>query len=383
MKLLHISDLHIGKRVNGFSMTDDQRYILDELYGIAAKHCVDGVIIAGDVYDKTVPTTEAVGILDDFITRLAQRKINVFIVSGNHDSAERLCFGNRIMSDSRIYIAGEFDGSIPKISLTDSFGRLNIYLASYLKPSVVNRRLKAQAEGFDDCMRLVMNKLEIDKNDRNLLVAHQFVTTNGKAPESSDSETKFLGGTENIDVTVFDSFDYVALGHLHGPQKIGRDTVRYSGSPIKYSFSECRHIKSAVLVELREKGNIKIQKIPLTPKREMKTLRASLAQIQNGETLRSASPNDYVHITLTDEGGIYDAIGKIRAVYPNVMGLEFDNTHSAQNSGRLFVDRASIKYKNPQELFCEFYEIQNNECVNDFQHELLTKIFCGAEVDTD
>ena len=371
---MHMSDLHVGKRVNEFSMIEDQKYIFKEILHIISGESIDGILIAGDIYDKSVPSGEAVDVFDDFLTGISAKNIPVFIISGNHDSPERLNFGSRIMQKHNVHIAGEYNGAISKITMKDEFGVVNIFLMPYLKPAVVNRKLDAEATSFDQCVREALNIAEVDISERNILVAHQFVTAGGKNPETSDSETKSLGGMDNVDISAFGKFDYVALGHIHGAQKMGRDTVRYSGSPLKYSFSECRHKKSVTLITVKEKDNIDIQQIAISPKRDMKELRCTLEELQAGKTITQAECDAYVHITLTDEDEIVDAIGKVRAVYPNVMLLDFDNKRTKENHDKSVLTGDDILEKSPLELFSSFYENQNNIPMSEAQIKVFAEI---------
>ncbi len=374
MKLMHIADLHIGKKVNDFSMIEDQKYILNEILKIAEVEEVEGMIIAGDVYDKSIPPAEAVDLLDDFLTILAKKEMNVFLVSGNHDSPERLEFGSRIMGKHRIHIAGDYNGEIPKITLTDDFGNIHIHLMPYLKPIMVNRKLDLKAASFDQAIRLALETSTINEDERNILVSHQFVTAGDQDPERSDSEVKSLGGLDNVDVSAFEAFDYVALGHIHRPQAMGRKTVRYSGSPLKYSFSEVNHKKSVVILELKEKGDLDFKLIPLIPRREMKVLRSTLAQLRQGKTLEAVEADAYVHIILTDEEEIIDAIAKVRDVYPNVMVLDFDNQRSRENLDPNRLTGEDLKEKTSLELFREFYLNQNNIEMTEEEESIFEKI---------
>jgi|LGVE01.1.fsa_nt_gb exonuclease SbcD len=379
MKFMHSSDLHIGKRVNEFSMLEDQKYIFNEMIEIAVKQKVDGVIIAGDVYDRTVPSAESVDVFDDFLTAIAKRDIPVFIISGNHDSPERLEFGSRIMGKHQVYISGQFNGEIPKVSLEDEYGKLSIHLMPFLKPAVVNRKLAVETKSFDECVREALKKADVNTSERNILVAHQFVTASGMDPERSDSESKSLGGIDNVDVSAFESFDYVALGHIHGPQQMGRETVRYSGSPLKYSFSECHHKKSVTIIEMKEKGNITFGKIELYPQRDMKEIRSSVSDLKAGTTLKDVSSDCYVHVILTDEEEIIDAIGKVREIYPNVMLLDFDNRRTKESSGLNQLTGEDLKQKSALELFSDFYRNQNNIDMTDSQKACFSKIIDKIE----
>lgn len=358
MRFLHVSDLHIGKRVHEFSMIAEQKYILRQLVDISKEREVEALLIAGDIYDKTVPTVEAVDLFDDFITELVALGIKIFAISGNHDSPERIDYGGRIMKRQGVYIAGSYKGEIPKISLSDEHGALNIYLMPYLRPALVNKALDVQTKSFDEAVRVAISHAEVDESERNIILAHQFVTADEASPERSESETKSLGGTDNVDVSAFDAFDYVALGHIHRPQRIGRDTARYSGSPLKYSFSEAKYNKSVVLLDMNEKSAPTFELIPLVPRRDLVEIRCSLDDLKAGKFAHIPA-DTYMHITLTDEDAIVDAIGKVRSYFENVMLLDFDNTRSRSTHQTNGLTSDDLKEKTPLELFSVFYEEQN------------------------
>jgi len=368
MKFLHLSDLHIGKNVNGFSMLEEQIYILDRILEIIDNNNVDGVLIAGDVYDRSIPAVEAVKEFDDFLTELAKRNKKVFIISGNHDSPERLNFGSRILERNGIYIAGEYDGSVQKICLEDELGKVNVFLLPYIFPQQVKSKLNVDVKSFDDAVRAALATCEIDETEKNILVAHQFVTAGGESPKRSESETKSVGGLDNVDVSAFDKFDYVALGHIHGPQKIGRDTVRYSGSPLKYSFSECLHKKSVPLITVSDKVSFEL--IPLTAKRDMVKFKSRIGDLKNVLVARDS----YVHITLTDEETIVDAISKVRDVFPNVMQLEFENRYTGEHSSKYTLTSEDVKGKSPEELFKTFFLERNGTEMSEEQTRILIDI---------
>jgi exonuclease SbcD len=374
MKFMHLSDLHIGKRVNEFSMLEDQKFILKEIIAIARQEQVDGVLIAGDIYDKTVPSAEAVDVFDDFITKIAAAQLPLFIISGNHDSPERLDFGSRIMEKHQVHIAGQFDGAMQTVTMADEYGKIRIHLMPYLKPALVNRKLSLDCTSFDACVRAVIARTPLNADERNLLVAHQFVTAAGYEPERSESESKSLGGMDNVDVSAFEGFDYVALGHIHGPQQLGRETVRYSGSPLKYSFSECRHKKSVTIIEMKEKGNLTWKQLALHPQRDLKELHCSLSELQAGQTLKTVAADAYVHVILTDEEEIVDAIGKVREIYPMVMLLDFDNRRTNENQTLNALTGEDLKQKSAVELFSDFYRNQNNDDMTDNQRKLFIQI---------
>ena len=255
MKLLHLADLHIGKRVYEYSMLEEQKAALLQAFRMAKEHQVDAVLIAGDVYDKTIPTVEGVKLFDTFLTALKTKRIPTFIISGNHDSAERLSFGRHLFENAEIYLSGTYEEEILKKTLVDEFGEVDIYLLPFLKPQQIEvAEGEERPKDYTEAIQLVLSRLDINKNNRNILVAHQFVGGGNSEPERTDSETQSVGGVDMVDYRVFEAFDYVALGHLHGAQQVGRETVRYAGSPVKYSFSEARQVKSATLRDSRWRG---------------------------------------------------------------------------------------------------------------------------------
>lgn len=379
MKLIHLSDLHLGKRVNEFSMLEDQQYILEEILRIIDSEKPDGVLIAGDVYDKTVPSAEAVTLLDEFLVQLSKRDTQTFLISGNHDSAERLAFGGRLMEQSGIHIARVYNGVLAPLTLCDEYGPVDLYLLPFLRPVQVRRFFpESEIATYTEAMAAVLGAADIDKAHRNVLVTHQFVT----GAQTCDSEELSVGGTDNVDVSVFDDFDYVALGHIHGPQKIGRETVRYCGTPLKYSFSEVAHKKSVTVVELAEKGSVVIRTVPLVPKRDMSELRGAYNELMLRENYEGKPfQNDYLRITLTDEEDIPNAVNNLRTVYPYIMRLDYDNRRTRAES---HVDGAEqVERKRPLTLFEEFYESQNGQPMSEeqrsFAKQLMERIWEGKE----
>lgn len=362
MKLIHLSDLHLGKRVNEFSMLEDQQYILTEILQIIDREKPDGVMIAGDVYDKSVPSAEAVALLDDFLVRLAKRDLQVFLISGNHDSPERMAFGGRLMAQSGVHLAPVYDGKVSPITLTDEYGPVNLYLLPFLKPAHVRRCFpEREILTYTDALAAAIEAMGVDPAQRNVLVTHQFVTGAARC----DSEEISVGGTENVDVSVFGPFDYVALGHIHGPQQVGRETVRYCGTPLKYSFSEAKHQKSVTVVELREKGAVSVRTVPLTPMRDLAELRGTYEELTfRGFYDGTSYPRDYVHITLTDEEDIPDAVSKLRIIYPNLMKLDYDNKRTRAG---IILEGAEDQQRSPLELLEEFYEKQNGQPMGEKQ----------------
>lgn len=374
MKFLHISDLHIGKKLREADFTQDQIHILDEIIRIVDIEKPDSIMIAGDIYDRSVPPANAVNLFDDFLTKLEKRKLNVFIVSGNHDSPERLNYGKEILGKNQIYIAGTFRGELDKVVLEDEYGILNVYLLPYIKPSVVSNFYKEEISTYEVAARVVIEASNVDQSQRNILIAHQFVTNAGVEPERSDSEVLSIGGLDNIDVSVFDAFDYVALGHIHGPQKIGRDTVRYSGTPLKYSFSECKQKKSVTCIDFGEKNQIQIGLIPLSPLKDMRVLKDKLDNLLYDKKYIESNCEDYIHAIITDEEDIYDPIGKLRTVYPNILLLEVENAKSKVNENSKTSASGDVASRSPMDLFREFYINQNNVDLTDTQEDILKQI---------
>lgn len=371
MKFIHLSDLHIGKRVNGFSMLEDQKYILDQILMIAEEEMPDGVLIAGDIYDKPVPPAEAVQVFDAFLTGLADRNLPVFVISGNHDSPERLAFGGQLMKDRRVYMAPVYDGHLEPVQLEDRYGSLRVYMLPFIKPAVVRRCCPEEGiETFEDAVRWALEHMAEHKkgeDGRNILITHQFVT----GASCCDSEELSIGGLDQVSAELFDSFDYVAMGHIHGPQKVGRDTLRYSGTPLKYSFSEVNHRKSVTVVELLEKGNVTVNTRPLRPLHDMRELRGSYVELTSRDFYQGTAVDDYLHITLTDEEDILDAIGKLRSIYPNVMKLDYDNKRTRE--GRV-VEAAANADKPPIVLMEELYQLQNNQPMTEQQADFAVKL---------
>ena len=365
MRFLHLSDLHLGKRVNEFSMLEDQAYILKEILNIIDEQKVEAVLIAGDVYDKVIPSAEAVRLLDDFLTRIAARELPVFLISGNHDSAERVAFGSRLMSSRQIYLSPVFESDVEPVTISDRYGEINIYMLPFVKPSLVKRVYpEEEIITYQDAVNAAVQHMQIDTDKRNVLLAHQFVTGAARC----DSEELSVGGVDDVDASVFDGFDYVALGHLHGSQKIGKETVRYSGTPLKYSFSEANQKKAAVIVDVEEKGKINIQQIPLVPKHDMWEIRGTYMEVTALDFYKDMKTDDYLHITLTDEEDIPDAIGKLRTIYPNIMKLSYDNLRT--RAAVTVRGTAEVEEKSPMELLKEFYELQNNQPMTDEQEEI-------------
>ena len=372
MKILHTSDLHIGKRVKEFSMLDEQRFILNQILTTAETEQPDAIILAGDIYDKSVPSAEAVSLFDDFLVSLARLGKSIFIISGNHDSPERISFASRIMQASKIYLSPVYDGTIRPVVLPDGESEVAFYLLPFIKPSVV---LHYADEGtdiktYDDAMRYVVSKMDIDQSRRNILIAHQYVT----GAERSESEDMVIGGLDNVDASVFAPFDYVALGHLHRPQYCGRETIRYSGSPLKYSFSEVFDKKSVTIIEINDGQAPVVTEHALTPLHEWYALRGTYDELTALDYYDGKGYQDaYVSITLTDEDDIPDGMRKLRTIYHRLMELSYDNKRT--RAGMTNIGKPmNVNELNPIELFGELFEKQNAQPLTDRQRQYVNSL---------
>lgn len=370
MKFLHLADLHLGKRVNGFSMLEDQAHILRQILAILDDEQPDGVLIAGDVYDKSVPSVEAVELLDGFLTELRARGVPVLLISGNHDSPERLAFGGRVMDSCGIHISPVYDGALAPVTLQDAFGPVHVWLLPFVKPAHVRRWFPdADIESYTDAMAEAVAHMDIDTAARNVLVTHQFVT----GGTCSGSEELSVGGTDNVDSGVFAPFDYVALGHLHGAQHIGRETIRYAGSPLKYSFSEARQHKSVTVVTLGEKGDVQVRTVALTPLRELREIRGSYNELTARSFYEHTTyRSDYLHLILTDEQDVFDAMSRLRTIYPYLMTLDYDNART-RAAGGMSVP-AETERRTPLELFEALYQRQNHQPMSEVQREYIAQL---------
>lgn len=369
MRIIHLSDLHIGKRVNEFSMIEDQTYILESIIRIVKDEAAECVIIAGDVYDKPVPAAEAVSLFDSFLTSLADMKVHVFVIYGNHDSPERLAFGAQLMKNRNIYMSPVYSGNIQSINLKDSYGDICFYLLPFIKPAIV-RSVFPEEEilTYQDAVKCAVSHIKLDCSKRNILAAHQFVTGAGRC----ESEEILAGGIDNIDASVFDEFDYTALGHIHSPQHILRKEVRYCGTPLKYSFSEVNQEKSVTVLDIREKGSLTIRTVPLIPLRDMRKIKGKYMEVTSQSFYKDFNNEDYIHVTLTDEEDIPDGIQKLRIIYPNLMKLEYDNRRTRESQD--IQGAKAVEKKSDDELFAEFFELQNNQPMSETQSGFINEL---------
>lgn len=385
MKILHLADLHFGKILQEQSLIEDQEYILKEIINIIKEKEIKALLISGDIYDRSVPPTEAVNLLDNFLKILIKDlKIKVFIISGNHDSKDRLGFGNKIFEDEGLYIESKYNGRLKKVRLEDEYGPLNIYMLPFIKPVEVKKFFEDDLENnYDLAINKIIEKEEIDKSERNIIMVHQFVTAGNVKPERTESEVLSLGGIENVDVSNFKSFDYVAIGHVHRPQKIGRDTARYAGTILKYSFSEINHNKSIPIIDIKEKGNITINLLPLKPLRDMREIKGPIEELIKEENYKEGNLEDYIKAIITNEEPVYDAIGKIKKIYPNTLKLEIQNSKTINKNEEQNINLEELKKKSELELFSDFYKLQNNLELNEEQKEIVKNIISEVKHETN
>ena len=372
MKILHLSDLHFGKRLNNFSLLEDQYHVNRQISQLAKDTHIEAVIIAGDVFDRQIPSAGAVQLFDDFLNFWAELNLPVFIISGNHDSAERLSFGAHIFSHSNIYISPVYDGRIKPISLNDAYGKINFYLLPFIKPATVRPFFPDEKiNSYTEAVQTVLNNLPLNKDERNILIAHQFVT----GAVLSDSEEIVVGGLDNVDAHVFDAFDYVALGHIHTPQTILRDSIRYCGTLLKYSFSEANQQKCATVIDIKAKGQMDITAYPVKPLHDMRKIKGTYAELTDRQNYIGTDTDDYILATLTDEEDVPDAIGRLRSIYPNIMQLDYDNIRTRTRNNIETVDINTAKA--PLELFGEFYKLQNNQPLNETQSQIMQDLIAA------
>lgn len=374
MKILHLADLHLGKRVNEMSMIEDQKYILDQIITLIKEESVEIVLLCGDIYDKSIPTIEAIHLLDEFLDQLSKMAIKVLMISGNHDSIDRLSFGKSLFTRSNLYIASQFENEIEKITVKENGITVNFYMLPFVKSAYISHIFQLQTDSYEECFRYLIEHTKIDEEETNILLSHQFVTANKKNPELSDSETSSLGGIDNIDFHIFDPFDYVALGHIHKPQAMGREMVRYAGSILKYSFSEIHMDKKATILTIDAKKEISLSFHPLKPLRDMREIECSLEELLKKQC-EIGNQEDYMHVILTDEEQILDSIGKVRTIYPNVMQISFKNRRHMKQLESAQIKEDQISDQSPAELFEQFYKMQNHIDLDEKRLQLVLSVF--------
>ena len=385
MKFLHLADLHLGKILQEQSLIEDQEYMLNQIIEIIEKENIDAVLISGDVYDRSVPPAEAVNLLDCFLkTLIKEIKIKVFMIAGNHDSKDRLAFGSKIFEDEGLYIESKYNGDLRKVELQDEYGKLNIYMLPFVKPIEVKQFFEDDLENnYNVAINKIISKEKINVEERNIILVHQFVTAGMVEPERTESEVLSLGGIENVDVSNFNDFDYVAIGHVHRPQKIGRDTARYAGTMLKYSFSEINHNKTIPIIELKDKGDININLVQLNPLRDMREIKGPIEELIKQENYECGNTNDYIKAVITNEEPVYDAIGQIRRIYPNTLKLEIRNSKTISNVEEQNINLENVKKKTELELFADFYKAQNNADLDEKRTEIIKNIISEVKHEAD
>ena len=385
MKFLHLADLHLGKILQEQSLIEDQEYMLNQIIEIIEKENIDAVLISGDVYDRSVSPAEAVNLLDCFLkTLIKEIKIKVFMIAGNHDSKDRLAFGSKIFEDEGLYIESKYNGDLRKVELQDEYGKLNIYMLPFVKPIEVKQFFEDDLENnYNTAINKIISEEKINVKERNIILVHQFVTAGMVEPERTESEVLSLGGIENVDVSNFNDFDYVAIGHVHRPQKIGRETARYAGTMLKYSFSEINHNKTIPIIELKDKGDININLVQLNPLRDMREINGPIEELIKQENYECGNTNDYIKAVITNEEPVYDAIGQIRRIYPNTLKLEIRNSKTISNVEEQNINLENVKKKTELELFADFYKAQNNADLDEKRTEIIKNIISEVKHEAD
>lgn len=365
MRLLHLADLHIGKRVNGYNMLEDQRFAFAEILKLIDREDVQAILLSGDIYDLSNPSTEAMTLFDDLLNAFSNRDLAVFIIAGNHDSAARLAFAKNLVKSHQIHISRPFDGQVEKITLEDDYGDLHIYLLPFIKPIYVKSKLPDLALGdFQTALSCVLSGIDIDEEARNIILSHQFIT----GAETSESEELYVGGTEAISLGLYDKFDYVAMGHIHKKQAFRKGQVRYPGSLLKYSKSEANYNKAITIVDIREKGNITVEEHKINYLRDMRLIEGNFDNIMKNAHF-DENRDDYIHVNLFDKEEILDAMSRLRDLYPNIMSLVYTRRELKEN---LSVGVAKkVDQKDPLTLFKEFYESKRNQALDEEKEALM------------
>ena len=376
MRFLHLADLHIGRKVNEFPMIDDQRFALQQIVNLlkTSKPAIDAVLIAGDLYDKPTPSAEAVALVDWFLTQVAAAETACFVIPGNHDSAERVGYAQHLLAKQNVHVAGTFSGSIPHIRMQDEFGPIVFWLLPFVRPAAVRDYYPDEEIGTDYTRAIdaAIKHEGVDFSERNVILAHQFVSFGNSKPETSDSELASVGGLDEVNSAVFDGFDYVALGHIHKSQSIGAPHMRYAGSLLKYSFSEANHKKRLPLVTLNQKGDIQVEFMTINPLHDLREISGPLEELTKPAVVAAAPADDYLHVTLTDEHPIVDALAQLRTVYPNIMTLDYRAALDRSTTQSTLENGVSNLDFNPEELFREFYGKQFGSPLTDLQDKTFT-----------
>lgn len=372
MRIMHLSDLHIGKSLNEVSMQEDQAYVFEQVISVIEKKQVDAVIIAGDVWDRSVPAENAVQLWSTFLCSLVKTGKQIFIISGNHDSSKRLDYASPILDAMNIHLYAEYDGTVHSYDMQDEYGTVRFHLVPFIKPPMVRRYFaETEIKTYNDAFAAALSNTEIDKNIRNIIIAHQYVTSGEFSPERCESELESIGGLDNINASLFDDFDYAALGHLHRAQCVGRDTIRYCGTLLKYSASEACDKKSVTIIDIKEKGaEIEIERIPILPLHNLIRIEGKLEDILN--EYGNKNHEEYAFVTLTDEDDLIEPRARLRTVFKNLMNLQLKRTFAGDYSVQEIEDYEGLS---PLELFDKFFQRQNNKPMSDLQAEIVRKLF--------
>lgn len=349
MRFMHLADLHLGKNVNGYSLIKDQEYALDQIIKLLKKEDIDTLLIAGDIYQSSVPSIEATKLFSKFLSQLKDLKIRVLIISGNHDSSDRLAYANSFLKDSEIYISDTYDGQIECVRLEDEYGPINFYLFPYLKPSDVRPYFEEKISSYEESIRAVIDSIEINEEERNVILSHQFILN----AELSDSEEIYAGLLEAVSEKLYDKFDYVALGHIHKKQDFLAGKARYPGALLKFSATEANYDKTITIVDLKEKNNLRVEEFKIDYLRDMRIIKGLYKDIIEASKTDQAK-DDYIHIELLDEDEIYDGFNQLRNIYPNIMTYKYKDRQVNVEDLEDFVEKADNK--TPLDLFTEFYK---------------------------
>jgi len=383
MRFFHLADLHIGKSINGYSMIEEQKNAFRQIVEYIRIEKPTAVLIAGDIYDRAIPSTDAVQVFDEFLTNLSKEGVHTFIVAGNHDSPERLNFANRILSEMKLHIAGSFDGQLNSVTLDDEFGTVNFFLLPFVKPIMVKGYYTdREIENYNDAVKTILESTDLKFNERNVLLAHQFFIMSGNVAERSESEINIVGGLDEIDAGVLTKFDYVALGHLHGNQKVGLEHIRYAGSPLKYSFSECLHNKCVLVVEVKEKGEVNVSALPIKPIHDLREIKGEFEELLVADESVVGNKEDYLRVTLTDTSEIIDPMNKLRTVFPNAMVLHFENLHTDIDLSGVGATVDRIENTSEYELFCQFFIEATGATMTEDQDNIIRDLL-SKEVDDE
>lgn len=372
MKLIHTGDLHIGKMLSEFGLLEDQIYILHQIVEIAKAEKADAILLAGDIYDRAIPPADAVKALNDFLTALCREGICIFMVSGNHDSPERLSFARELLREQQLYIAGEFGRKVEKVSLSDKWGDVNFYLLPFAKPAVM-RYFGYEGTSYGDCVAAAVAGIELETNTRNVLLTHHFVAGDTLAIEEPEAEYPIsVGGIDVVDYRCLAAFDYVALGHIHRAQRVGCEHIRYAGSPLMYSFSEVGQEKSVQCIELQEKGTVLIKEIELCPQRRLRAIRGELDELLREEIVNACNPEDYLMVTLTDMVEKIDPLGKLRSAYPNICKLVLEK--NIRHESELKTMAKEMTRRSMLEIYEEFYQKVTDRPLDEVSRKAITEI---------